>query len=894
MAVDAKLGRASVAIRGTLDKLDGDLSSARKKVDGAVGRMVGSAGRAFQGLGKVALGGIGVATGAVVGLGAALGKIAIDAAPVEGLSAAFEGLAESAGYGEDEMLAALKRGSAGMVANRNLMATFNEAAQLVSKDFAVQLPDAMQYLSKVSGATSQDMGFLLDSLVKGVGRLSPMILDNLGIQVSLAEATDRAATMFGVEADALDKSQIQAGMMNVVLEKLAENTAAMPDVTDTAAAKMARLKATFQDTKDDIGMAFLPVLGQVMDWIGKLAEQVLPKIMPVIEDLGQAFMGVANLLEGDFGSAFDNLVDLLGEDLAETIVVAAEAISGFLGSLRSGDEPMAAFSTLITGLFPPETAEKIMAIVDGVTQFAQKVAEFLAPIGEWIAENVQLQDILLVIGAAIAKVVLPALISILSPILGIIAIFAILVAAVAAVRTAWETDWGGIRTALTEFWENTGKPALEALWTWLQVSIPAAIETARSFWENTLKPALEKVWAFIQESVIPAIGDLVDWLQVSIPAAIETAKAFWENTLKPALEKVWVFIQESVIPAIGDLVDWLQVSIPAAIETAKTFWENTLKPALEKVWAFIQESVIPAIGDLVAWLQVSIPAAIETAKSFWENTLKPALEKVWAFIQDNVIPIIEEVVTWLETNIPLAIENARKAWEEILKPALEMVWEFIQEDVFPLIEALVDFFNAAFTLAITALAGLWENVLQPALEDVWEFISDSLQPIFEDLEKFWSETLQPAIEDIAEAIGTTLKTAWEDFTKVVEWAQIHILDPMKKVFDGIATAIGDVVEFIKDLTEKIKNIELPDWLTPGSPTPFELGLRGIGDAMRTLSRAELPKLSAELRQVHEVEAITRPEAEPGIGGRQIVIYGLTLEGVQDAEGLLGELQALAI
>jgi len=849
VAVDAKLGRASVAIRGTLDKLDGDLSSARKKVDGAVGRMVGSAGRAFQGLGKVALGGIGVATGAVVGLGAALGKIAIDAAPVEGLSAAFEGLAESAGYGEDEMLAALKRGSAGMVANRNLMATFNEAAQLVSKDFAVQLPDAMQYLSKVSGATSQDMGFLLDSLVKGVGRLSPMILDNLGIQVSLAEATDRAATMFGVEADALDKSQIQAGMMNVVLEKLAENTAAMPDVTDTAAAKMARLKATFQDTKDDIGMAFLPVLGQVMDWIGKLAEQVLPKIMPVIEDLGQAFMGVANLLEGDFGSAFDNLVDLLGEDLAETIVVAAEAISGFLGSLRSGDEPMAAFSTLITGLFPPETAEKIMAIVDGVTQFAQKVAEFLAPIGEWIAENVQLQDILLVIGAAIAKVVLPALISILSPILGIIAIFAILVAAVAAVRTAWETDWGGIRTALTEFWENTGKPALEALWTWLQVSIPAAIETARSF---------------------------------------------WENTLKPALEKVWVFIQESVIPAIGDLVDWLQVSIPAAIETAKTFWENTLKPALEKVWAFIQESVIPAIGDLVAWLQVSIPAAIETAKSFWENTLKPALEKVWAFIQDNVIPIIEEVVTWLETNIPLAIENARKAWEEILKPALEMVWEFIQEDVFPLIEALVDFFNAAFTLAITALAGLWENVLQPALEDVWEFISDSLQPIFEDLEKFWSETLQPAIEDIAEAIGTTLKTAWEDFTKVVEWAQIHILDPMKKVFDGIATAIGDVVEFIKDLTEKIKNIELPDWLTPGSPTPFELGLRGIGDAMRTLSRAELPKLSAELRQVHEVEAITRPEAEPGIGGRQIVIYGLTLEGVQDAEGLLGELQALAI
>jgi hypothetical protein len=77
---------------------------------------------------------------------------------------------------------------------------------------------------------------MLDSLVVGVGRLSPMILDNLGIQVSLADATERAAQMYGVEADALDKGQVQAGMMNVVLEKLAANTASMPDVADSAAA----------------------------------------------------------------------------------------------------------------------------------------------------------------------------------------------------------------------------------------------------------------------------------------------------------------------------------------------------------------------------------------------------------------------------------------------------------------------------------------------------------------------------------------------------------------------------------------------------------------------------------------------------------------------------------
>ena len=29
-------------------------------------------------------------------------------------------------------------------------------------------------------------------------------------------------------------------------------------------------------------------------------------------------------------------------------------------------------------------------------------------------------------------------------------------------------------------------------------------------------------------------------------------------------------------------------------------------------------------------------------------------------------------------------------------------------------------------------------------------------------------------------------------------------------------------------------MELPDWLKPGSPTPFEMGLRGISDALDEL------------------------------------------------------------
>jgi phage-related protein len=726
LAVNADLGRANVAVRATLDQLDKDLAGARNKCDGVLGKVSAGIGKNFLNIGKLAVGGLTAATGAATGLGLALGKIAIDAAPVEGLSQAFDGLAESAGYGADELLDALQRGSSGMVSSRDLMLSFNQAASLISTDFATQLPEAMQYLSKVSASTGTDMGFLLDSLVKGVGRLSPMILDNLAIQVSLAEATDRAAEMFGLQADELDKAQIQAGMMSVTLEKLAANTEAMPDVSDTAAAKMAQFKATMQDTKDEIGMALLPILSTLLTTFSNLAERILPPVVSFIEDtLAPALEGLAQFIS--------NLVIQLGqtEGIWEAVTMAFEGTP--FEDLQSG----------------------FIVVRDAIQNIIDTVKPYIEMAVEWIAQHVELKDVLIALGATIAAVILPALAAILAPVLGLIATFAGLVAAVTAIRTAWETDWGGIRTTLTEFWENTGKPTLEALW------------------------------------------------------------------------------------------EWLQVNIPVAIETLKGFWEETLKPALEVVWAFITDSLIPAMGEVVTWLAENIPVAIEAAKEFWENTLQPALEVVWAFITESVIPAMETIVLWLGENIPVAVQALADLWENTLKPALEIVWEFVENSLFPLFSALWELLDVSLSTALTALAGLWENVLKPALDTVWAFLDQNVNPTLEDL---------------------------------------------KGVFDSIASAVETVIGWIKSLTDSLRNIQLPDWLTPGSPTPFELGLWGIRDAMRSLARAEMPTLSMELRQLYEPEMASGVSAN--LGGQQIVIYGLTIEGVsvQDA---LGELQGLA-
>lgn len=348
---------------------------------------------------------------------------------------------------------------------------------------------------------------------------------------------------------------------------------------------------------------------------------------------------------------------------------------------------------------------------------------------------------------------------------------------------------------------------------WLGENIPIAIQKASDFWTTTLQPALTQVWAFIQSDILPMLADVATWLQNNIPVALQIASDIWVNVLQPALAIVWDFIKNSLLPAIGDIVAWLEVNVPIAIQKASDFWENTLRPALEKVWAFIQQNVIPIIEDVVAWLQVNIPIAIQKASDFWTNTLQPALDKVWVFIRDNVIPIIEDVVGWLQENIPIALQKAADFWNDTLKPALETVYEFIRDNVIPVIEDVIG----------------------------------------------WLEENIPAAIETAQGV-------WKDLEKTLNDVKVNILDPLVGTFDNIAGAIDGVIQWVGDLITKFTQLELPDWLTPGSPTPFELGLAGINKELAQLAKVEMPALEM---------ALSSPKVNPVLSPAAIAAAGNT-------------------
>jgi len=839
VGVDANLGRASVAIRATLDRLDGDLSKAHGTVDGAVGKMARLVGKGFKAAGVAAVAGIGVATTAVAGLATTLGKLAIDAAPVEGIASAFDGLAESAGYGSGEMLAALQRGSAGMISQRDLMLSFNKAAQLVSTDFATQLPEAMGYLGKVAAATGQDMDYMMNSLVVGVGRVSPMILDNLGIQVSLADATKRAALMYGVEESALTKAQQQAGMMAVVMERLEANTAAMPDTTESAAAKLAQMKARVKDVTDEIGLDFVPTLNVLLGTVGDLADRVLP---PLLGKIGE---------------------------LAPKVAEGAEAVGEFVGALLEGESPLEAFKDLLGDLFP--------AIAD--MDWGALGRDVLERIGEGLAQGARW-----VRGWADDHIVTPLWTHITETDWGEVARSILSkigegLGAGAALARGWvsehivtpmatsitETDWGVVASGiLSKIGEGLGA-GVEIVRGWVTEHIVAPVATfiTETDWSAVGQSILAKigeVLGSIKESASEKFGELFSSITgagIEMPA---------EGGVFGILDKITGFVNGpggtalSVIGAIVGLITGIGAPIAVIIGLVKL-----LSWAWESDFGGIQEFTAGFAEDVKGWFG----DIRESAGSFIDR-----LEKGWAWITGVAIPTLKR---W------------GKAFREGLQPHLDRMTERLaefQEDVGPKLQRIWDKLNRAWD----RISGVVMEKLWPAIQKLMEALGiTDVEQVAGGFGELIGVILEGNLEMLLWGIGAAL-----DVLSVVIDGVAFIIEGIVLNLTMWVDVIADVIDAIDRLSkmdvaeifEEITGVELPEWLKPGSPPPLYYALMDIGKAMDALSGKEMPAFGG-------LEA----EARGGAGGGSQVttLYGpVILEGVQDGRGFLEELQALAV
>jgi TP901 family phage tail tape measure protein len=419
-------------------------------------------------------------------------------------------------------------------------------------------------------------------------------------------------------------------------------------------------------------------------------------------------------------------------------------------------------------------------------------------------------------------------------------------ATAALVQSGYNTALENAKGSVEALQITIGSALLPVLSDLLNKYIAPGVNAITAFAESFFKlvPAIEASDDPLQTFLLaiavaaPGLTDLAfelihakdEFLAFIAPA--QTVGDFLTDNLKPILFGIGVAITATLVPAlVAATTAFLAAAAPivalvAASALLYKAWDTDflgIKTTVTQVW---NDTLLPAFQAMQVWLADEIPPAIKTLADFWDSTLLPALKDVGAFLHDKVFPILSDLADVFIAGAIIEVKALAAIWSNVLQPALAAVWSYLSGTVIPIFHALFDVEFAIASKVVEALAGLWQKVLWPALKSVGDYIGTTVIPAFKSVGDYLSTTFGPTLNDV---------TTW--------------LDKVTGGFGGVTGGVKEVINWLENLASSISKLKLPDWLTPGSPTPWETALYGIGTA---LSKSVAPGLATMQQGITEI------------------------------------------
>lgn len=219
-----------------------------------------------------------VAAGAAIAGAAMVIKKAWDfaqeGATISRLEESTTSLAESMGGNMSRIVASIRAASSGTVSDYGIMQAAGRAMMLGLGADADKLANLMQvamFRGRAMGLSSEQA---FSDIVTGVGRLSPLILDNLGIVLDADKTYTEYAASIGKTADALSSAEKRQALLNRVLAEGNKMMSEAGGLADDTATAYERLSAAWENAgnrmKQNLGEAFAPAAGRLADMIDPL------------------------------------------------------------------------------------------------------------------------------------------------------------------------------------------------------------------------------------------------------------------------------------------------------------------------------------------------------------------------------------------------------------------------------------------------------------------------------------------------------------------------------------------------------------------------------------------------------------------------------------------------
>ncbi len=244
------------------------------------------------------------------------------AADVRNLEESQVSYATNTGMALSAVTQRLREASSGMLG-------FREAAQAaaigVAKGFSPkQLEDLAKGAKKASTALGRGFEDSFDRLLRGASKAEPELLDELGITLRLADATENYAAMIGKQADELTTAQRSQAVLLETQRQLDDLFGAQ----DPKKNAFVELSKTFEDLVQKGTQFFLPMLEGIANVINRSAIAAIAvfgalgihimKQMPMFDKLGEK---VEN-----YGKEHDTAYDNAKQDVKDVVTEIGQEI----------------------------------------------------------------------------------------------------------------------------------------------------------------------------------------------------------------------------------------------------------------------------------------------------------------------------------------------------------------------------------------------------------------------------------------------------------------------------------------------------------------------------------------------------------------------------------------
>jgi len=346
---------------------------------------------------------------------------------------------------------------------------------------------------------------------------------------------------------------------------------------------------------------------------------------------------------------------------------------------------------------------------------------------------------------------------------------------------------------------------------------------------SKLHPWMMDAVAWISEHIVPALVKFADWLQVGLPAAIQTASNWIATVLIPWFQDAWAWLGEKfeavkqffidAWAAIGDGIQWVwdNVFVPfwdwlkqwwtdfkETLGVVAEFLDTVFLGKLRLIWAFVQDSIIPlfqAFWDVLTELWLLISTSVMTALTdLWDivwASLEPALQTLW--------DILEDVWDILKNSLQVVLEALNPIFEWFKDLAIS-AWDAV-EDLWGHLLKLDEWFRA---------------VLVQVGDLLWETFLDKM------------EKLAGWFLDIVAWVGNLKDLFQGEFKSATEWWVTNVLNPMEERLAKVAGWVQGLIDIFGNWAAVLKGIRIPEDMDEHSPSPLERSLTNSRLAMEEL------------------------------------------------------------